>query len=77
MEADEFVFENEANADVKDLNKNFLYDYKFRQEKRPQNPLVEFDPIEIKRLKQFAQANNMDPSELFKQLRDTGKLTQD
>ena len=77
MEADEFVFENEANADVKELNKNFLYDYRFRQEKRPQNPLVEFDPIEIKRLKQFAQQNNMDPAELFKQLRDTGKLTQE
>ena len=33
--------------------------------------------MEIKRLKQFAEANNMDPIELFEKLKNTGKLTDD
>ena len=67
--------ETEASADVKELNKDFLYDQKFRTEKRPFNPDIEFDSVEIKRLKQFAEANNMNPNELFEKLKNTGSLT--
>jgi|LauGreDrversion4_2_1035121.scaffolds.fasta_scaffold419112_2 hypothetical protein len=54
QEPDELNFEQEANADVKDLNKDFLYDFKFRQDKRPKDPTDEFDTINMKRLKEFA-----------------------
>lgn len=75
MEADEFNMDTEASADVKELNKDFLYDQKFRTDKRPFNPDTEFDSVEIKRLKQFAEANNMDPNDLFEKLKNTGSLT--
>ena len=56
------------------MNRDFIYDYKFRADKRPVDPNREFDPIAIKRLKEFAKANNMSEADLFEQLKDSGSL---
>jgi hypothetical protein len=56
------------------MNKDFIYDYKFRADKRPIDPNYEFDSITIKRLKEFAKANNMSEADLFEKLKNSGSL---
>lgn len=40
------------------------------------DPTSEFDSINMKRLKEFAQANKMDVNDLFEKLKNGGKLTE-
>lgn len=74
---EEIEITSDANEDVKDLNKDFAYEFNYRQDKLPADKKTLFDSQKLQRFKQFAEGNNMKPEELFDKIKDSANLTEE
>jgi hypothetical protein len=64
-----------ASLDQRELNKEFVYDYRFRKQQRKPEETGIHETVKTQRLEKFANINSMQPEELFDQVKDWANIS--
>ena len=70
----EFSPDTPLNEEQKQLNREFIYDQKYKQKNPQTTPTLE--GVKTQRLKKFAENNNISSEELFDQMKDFANISE-